>query len=337
MKRIWIALVMIPMALFTAFQDKTWCEPQSFKPWPDKVNDFGNEINFKESVNLGRHLFYDPILSSDSSISCASCHSQYTAFAHVDHAFSHGIHDSVGTRNAPALINLAWHKDFMWDGAIHHLDMQALAPISHPGEMGSSIQEVVMRINRSGKYKALFLQAFGDENATGEMVLKSISRFLSTFISKQSRYDSVMRHDAVFTSQETSGYSLFKKHCNACHTEPLFTNLEFEDNGLPMDNKLRDFGRYRITGMTSDSMKFKVPTLRNITHSYPYMHDGRFENLSQVLVHYDRGIVKRNGVDAKLIKGIKLTSAQRVDLMAFLLTLTDKHFLSNPELGFPGK
>jgi cytochrome c peroxidase len=331
MKRIWIPILIV--ALLSAFRD----DGNFFRPWPEKVYDFSNELQFKERVALGRVLFYDPILSADSTISCASCHLQYTAFAHVDHALSHGIHDSVGTRNAPALINLAWQSHFMWDGAIHHLDMQALAPISHPGEMGSSIQDVIMRINRSGKYTALFQQAFGDEKATGETMLKSISRFLSTLISNQSRYDSVMRHETVFSPQEKRGYSLFRKHCNACHTEPLFTNYQFVDNGLPIDVKLRDYGRYAITHKPDDSLRFKVPTLRNITYSYPYMHDGRFENLSEVLAHYDHGIVNRNSTHAKLKRGIKLTSAQRVDLMAFLLTLNDKHFLFQPELGFPMK
>lgn len=335
MKRLWVPLVIILMAFFAAFRDKLAFEQKSFKPWPNKVYDFSHETQFKERAALGRYLFYDPILSADSSISCASCHLQYTAFAHVDHALSHGIHDSTGFRNAPGLMNLAWHKQLMWDGAMHHLDMQALAPIHDPKEMGSSIGEVVMKINRSATYKSRFFETFGDDKATGNTILIAISRFLSTLISNQSRYDSVMRHETVFTPQEKRGYLLFKKHCNSCHTEPLFTNLKYEDNGLPVNEKLRDFGRYRITGNKADSLKFKVPTLRNITHSYPYMHDGRFESLSEVLQHYGHGVVNRNGVSQALQNGVKLTSVQRVDLLAFLLTLNDKHFLFNPELGYP--
>jgi cytochrome c peroxidase len=203
--------------------------------------------------------------------------------------------------------------------------------------MGSSIGEVVMKINRSGRYNTRFYEAFGDEKATGNTVLIAISRFLSTLVSNQSRYDSAMRHETVFTAQEKRGYRLFKQHCNTCHTEPLFTNFNFEDNGLPMDAKLRDLGRFRVTGNASDSMKFKVPTLRNITYSYPYMHDGRFENLNEVLEHYERGVENRKGVALTLNNGIKLTSEQRVDLLAFLITLNDKHFLFNPELGFPSQ
>lgn len=335
MKRIGIPLIVLLPVLFAAFRVQRPQDVQTFKPWPDKVYDFSYETKFKERAALGRYLFYDPILSADSTISCASCHLQYTAFAHVDHALSHGIYDSIGLRNAPALINLAWHKQLMWDGAIHHLDMQALAPIHNPGEMGSSIQEVVMKINRSGRYNTRFYEAFGDEKATGNTVLIAISRFLTTLVSNQSRYDSIMRHEKFFTAQEKRGYELFKQHCNTCHTEPLFTNIKFEDNGLPMDGKLRDYGRYRITQNRVDSLKFKVPTLRNITHSYPYMHDGRFQTLAEVLAHYDHGIVHRNGVDPGIKKGIKFISSQRVDLTAFLLTLTDKNFIFNPNLGFP--
>lgn len=338
MKRIWVPLSIMLLLGVSAFRNETnFLSDAKPKPWPDKVYDFSDETKFRERAALGRYLFYDPILSGDSSTSCASCHLQYTAFAHVDHALSHGIHDSIGFRNAPALINLAWQKQLMWDGAIHHLDMQALAPIHNPGEMGSSIQEVVMKINRSGRYKTRFYEAFGDEKATGNTVLIAISRFLSTLVSNQSRYDSAMRHETVFTAQEKRGYRLFKQHCNTCHTEPLFTNFNFEDIGLPMDAKLRDLGRFRVTGNESDSMKFKVPTLRNITYSYPYMHDGRFENLNAVLEHYERGVVNRKGVALTLNNGIKLTSEQRVDLLAFLITLNDKHFLFNPELGFPNQ
>lgn len=335
MKRIGISLIILLTAIIAAFRFQDHHNIHSLKPWPAKVYEFSHETKFKERAALGRYLFYDPVLSADSSISCASCHLQYTAFAHVDHTLSHGIYDSIGFRNAPALINLAWHNELMWDGAIHHLDMQALAPIHHPGEMGSSIGEVVMKINRSGKYKNRFYAAFGEEKATGNTVLIAISRFLSTLISNQSRYDSVMRHEKAFTAQEKSGYKLFKQHCNTCHTEPLFTNHKYKDNGLPIDEELRDYGRYRITQNHADSLKFKVPTLRNITHSYPYMHDGRFQSLSEVLSHYDHGLVNRRGVDSGIKKGIKLSSAQRVDLTAFLLTLTDKYFLFNPNLGFP--
>jgi cytochrome c peroxidase len=319
-----------PIALLFAFHSR-----KPLVSWPKQVYSFQHEAGFKERVELGHLLFYDPVLSADSSVSCASCHLQYTAFAHVDHALSHGIHDSIGNRNAPALMNLAWHRELMWDGAIHHLDMQSLAPISHPAEMGSSIQEVVGKLNRSRKYAGAFYKAFGDSLASGEFVLKSISRFLTTLVSNRSKYDSVMNGTSVFTAQQKSGYEIFRKHCNSCHTEPLFTSLKFEDNGLPLNPRLNDLGRHSITQNTADSFRFKIPTLRNITYSYPYMHDGRFNNLGEVLNHYEKGMVHRKGMQKSLKHNIRLNSVQKVDLVAFLLTLNDKHFLFNPELGFP--
>ncbi|MFM7725598.1 MAG: cytochrome-c peroxidase, partial [Flavobacteriales bacterium] len=139
--------------------------------WPVPVYDFSKNPPTASSVQLGRQLFYDPALSADGKVSCASCHSPFSAFAHNDHALSHGIHDSIGTRNAPALFNLAWRNSFMWDGAIHHLDMQALAPISHPAEMGSDLKTVVDKLSRSNTYRGRFNDAFGDSIVTGERTL----------------------------------------------------------------------------------------------------------------------------------------------------------------------
>ncbi|MCF8254268.1 MAG: cytochrome-c peroxidase [Bacteroidia bacterium] len=305
------------------------------KNWPKPAYDFKKNPLSKEKILLGRVLFYDPILSQDNSISCASCHSVYTAFTHVDHNLSHGINDRIGTRNSPALMNLAWHKNFMWDGAINHLDMQALAPISHPDEMGENIQQVVEKLNASTLYKQLFFAAYQDSLATGENTLKAISQFMLTLVSSNSKYDSVMRGTSKFTEQEKSGYVLFKKNCSACHAEPLFTNLEFRNNGLPIDTNLKDFGRMRITQNASDSLKFKVPTLRNLEFSYPYMHDGRFKKLKDVLYHYTHLVQTEPNLDKELKTPIQLDSKQQTDLTAFLLTLTDKSFLFNKDFAYP--
>jgi cytochrome c peroxidase len=151
--------------------------------FPNPTFDFQKTPLDSTKILLGRILFYDPILSKDNSISCASCHSPYNAFAHTDHDLSHGIYDAIGTRNAPALFNLAWQKEFMWDGAINHIDMQALAPISHPGEMGSSINEVVSKLNESNAYKDLFQKAFGEKTITGAKVLKALTQFQLTLVS----------------------------------------------------------------------------------------------------------------------------------------------------------
>ncbi len=305
------------------------------KNWPKPVYNFKNNPLTEEKVLLGRNLFYDPILSRDNTISCASCHSPFNAFTHVDHNLSHGIEDRIGTRNSPTLMNLAWHQSFMWDGAINHLDMQALAPISHPAEMDEKIENVILKLNRTKKYKSLYFNAFGDSIATGERTLKAISQFMLTLVSANSKYDLVKQHKAKFTLQEKNGYKLFQKHCASCHQEPLFTNLQFENNGLKVDSKLNDIGRMKISQNPKDSLKFKVPTLRNIEFSYPYMHDGRFKKLNQVLNHYTNEIQKSSTLAESLRSPIILTSNEKVDIIAFLLTLSDKEFLFNPNHGFP--
>lgn len=302
--------------------------------WPDPTYDFSKNNLTKESILLGRTLFYDPILSLDSTISCSSCHLSFTAFTHVDHALSHGINDSIGTRNSATLINLAWNKSFMWDGAVNHLDMQALAPISHPAEMGESIENIIKKLMRNSKYKQLFKKAFGDPKVTGERVLKALSQFELTLISQNSKYDSVVANSSHFTPQENKGYKLFQIHCATCHTEPLMTNGEFENNGIKLDSTLNDFGRMLVTKNPLDSLKFKVPTLRNIEFSKPFMHDGRFTKLSQVIDHYV-SISASLVLTASFKKPIVLSDNDKVDLIAFLLTLSDKDFLFNKQFSYP--
>ncbi len=295
--------------------------------WPKPRYDFSKNPLTKQGIELGRRLFYDPILSRDSTVSCSNCHLSFTAFTHVDHALSHGIEDRIGTRNSPALMNLAWANNFMWDGAVNHLDFQALAPIAHPAEMDNSIDKVVQRIRTKPAYKARFFEAFGDSTVTGERLLKAMAQFELTLISANSKYDRVISGQEIFTEQEQKGYQVFQNNCASCHTEPLFTNFGFERNGLPLDTVLNDFGRMKITKQPCDSLKFKVPTLRNIEFSYPYMHDGRFKKLRDVVNHY----AQTTALDRK----IELLPNEKVDLIAFLLTLTDRTFLFNPEISFP--
>jgi cytochrome c peroxidase len=335
-KRI-LVLFFLMMAVFASFkkmQEELFTIPPN---WPKPSYDFSKNPLSSSKVELGRALFYDPILSRDNSISCASCHSPYNAFAHVDHDLSHGIDNKIGTRNAPALMNLAWQRDFMWDGAINHLDMQALFPITHPKEMDEKIENVVAKLQSSKLYPSLYLEAFGDSTITGEYTLKAISQFMLTLVSCNSKYDSVMRKEAVFTEQEKKGYLLFKEHCASCHTEPLFTNLNYENNGLEVDTSLNDYGRMLVTKNNKDSLKFKVPSLRNTEFSYPYMHDGRFKKLSEVILHYTNGIIASPTLASQLAKPIILSSNQRVDLLAFLLCLSDKKFLFNSRYSYPKK
>lgn len=322
-------------SLFFSFAGEQKTSFQKPAGWPEPFYNFKTNPLTAEKIELGRALFYDPLLSRNSSISCASCHLSYTAFTHVDHALSHGIDDRIGTRNSPALMNLAWSKSFMWDGSVNHLDMQALGPIHNPLEMDETIENVVVKLQKSPIYPNRFAAAFSDSSITGERTLKAISQFLLTLVSANARYDSVMRKETTFTTQEQNGYALFQKNCNSCHTEPLFTNSAFENNGLAMDTGLKDLGRMTITHRSADSLKFKVPTLRNIAFSTPYMHDGRFKKLSQVLHHYTSGIQKSPTLGRVLEKRIVLSSDQKADLIAFLLTLSDKHFLFDPKHSHP--
>ena len=296
--------------------------------WAKPTYDFSKNPLTKEGIELGRHLFYDPILSRDNTISCASCHLQATAFTHVDHDLSHGIDGKMGTRNSMTIMNLAWSKNFMWDGGVNHLDMQPLAPISNSVEMDEKLENVINKLNNSKKYKALFFKAFGDSVATGQKMLWAFSQFTLQFNSYNSKYDKFVRQETggEFTEQEKNGLQLFRTHCVSCHTEPLFTNQDFEKNGLPVDTYLNDLGRFNITRNATDSFKFKVPTLRNIQFTFPYMHDGRFKKLREVLNHY--------ATTDKLKKPIVLNSNEKTDIIAFLLTLTDNEFLFDRRLGF---
>jgi cytochrome c peroxidase len=305
------------------------------KGWPKPVYDFKKNPITKNGFDLGKDLFFDPLLSKDSSTSCASCHLQFTNFTHVDHALSHGIYGKKGNRNTLAIINTAWSKNFMWDGGANNIEVQPLAPISNPVEMDSDLESIVKRLEKSQSYLEKFKKAFGPKaEITGQYVLKALAQYMLRIQSYNSKYDKVMRKEPgiSFTENEAKGLALFRKNCASCHTEPLFTNNSFENNGLPVDPDLKDSGRMKITGNKTDSLKFKVPSLRNIEVSYPYMHDGRFRNLQMVLFHYSNGISQSPTLPAKLKNGIALNEQDKNNLVAFLKTLTDQDFLRNREL-----
>ncbi len=299
--------------------------------WPAPVYDFSKNPSTREGFLLGNRLFFDPILSKDSTISCASCHLNFTAFTHVDHALSHGIYGRIGMRNSLALINLAWSPNLMWDGGVGDLTQQALNPITNPAEMDNTLEAVVAKLNQSEVYKKQFFAAFGDSMVTKARTLQALAQFTVNLVSASSRYDSIMQKNAVvtFTETEARGYALFKSNCASCHTEPLFTNHDFKNNGLPLDSTLMDFGRFNITKRAVDRQKFKVPTLRNIAISQPYFHDGRARNLSQVLDHYTNRAIDSATIAPELRQKITLTRPERKDLIAFLKTLTDPSFLYN--------
>jgi len=323
----------ILMAVFGMFAMLSML-PEPPVRWPEKTYVLSAVQQDSMCVELGRALFYDPILSRDSTISCASCHSSYVAFTHVDHKVSHGIDDRIGRRNAPALMNLAWSKTFMWDGAINHLDMQPLAPITNALEMDEQLPHVLEKLQASRMYRRLFDEVFGDSLVTTERMLKSLSAFLITLESNRSKYDAVQRGEALFSEQEQRGYQLFKQHCNACHTEPLFTNGGFRSNGIAPRGD--DFGRGEITGIASDSGLFKVPTLRNVYYSRPYMHDGRMARLSDVMLHYSLASFE-TVVSAEMKMMKPMNEEQRIDLTSFLLTLSDSSFVFEKKHQYPFK
>ena len=304
--------------------------------WTAPRYDFLKNPPTFEGFELGRALFYDPILSRDSSISCSSCHLSFTGFAHTDHALSHGIEGRIGKRNAPALVNLAWSPVFHWDGGVLHLEQQAINPIMHPDEMGHSLPDVLRRLNRSSSYRKKFFAAFGDSLIRTETLLKGLAQFTSSLISANSRYDRYMAGDtaARFSEQEKNGLALFRQQCASCHPEPLFTGFTFENNGLAPDSMEPDSGRYLITRKTSDVFRFKVPSLRNVAASFPYMHDGRFRNLRQVMEHYAGRKIPTSGA-GRLSEEYQLGAKEKKDLIAFLLTLSDTDFLRNRQFQHP--
>ncbi len=298
--------------------------------WPKTSYYFkGNPVD-GEKFELGRALFYDPILSRDSTISCASCHLQYTAFAHVDHATSHGIEGRIGRRNAPSLANLAWRKSFHWDGGVTNLNGQAINPITHVDEMDMYLDSLMHRLDRSPIYSAAFKRTFDTEDIRPFHLVKALAQYTVSLVSANSKYDKVVRaEDGVeFTEQEKKGQILFNNFCSSCHKAPFFANEEFKSNGLSLDPNLRDFGRMEITGNKRDSLLFMVPTLRNIEYSFPYMHDGRIAKLKDVIKHYTLLDYSNPLISKELRKNpVKLSENEQKDLLAFLKTLTDKTFI----------
>lgn len=312
--------------VFTGFQ-----KPQNF---PQPSYHFSTNPVTKEGFELGRKLFYDRILSANNTISCGSCHIQTSAFTHHGHSLSHGIFDSMGIRNSPPVMNLAWNTSFMWDGGIADLDLQAIAPITNHVEMGETMAEVLQKLRSSSIYPTLFKKAYGSEEITTSNFLKSLSQFMLMCISSNSKYDSVMRKQgAAFTADEQAGYMLVKQKCTPCHQEPLFTDYSFRNNGSV--SGVNDLGRYLITQNNADKYRFKVPSLRNLAYTAPYMHDGRFFTLDVVFDHYASQVQATPNLDAQLQNGIALSADERQKILAFLATLNDRAFLLDKRFSEP--
>lgn len=312
---------------------------QFLKPanFPNPVYDLSANPITKEGFELGRALFYDGILSRDGTISCGSCHQQSSAFTQHGHDLSHGIDNKLTKRNSLPIQNLAWYNTFFWDGGVGHLDMFALAPIENENEMDETPANVLNKLRQSSKYPTLFKKAFGTTEITLDRFLKALSQFQLMCISANSKYDKVVRNERqVFTADEQQGRLIFQQKCATCHSGELFTNQNFINNGLPIRNA-DDFGRNLISWFEEDKYKFRVPSLRNVEKSTPYMHDGRFRTLEQVLDFYSNAVVDSPTLDNRLRQtngtlGIALNTDEKQKIILFLKTLTDNTYLTDPKL-----
>lgn len=285
-------------------------------------------------IALGRQLFFDPILSLDGTVSCASCHRPERAFTDGG-AVSIGVRGRQGMRSAPSLLNIGFHyKGMFWDGRSPSLEEQVLHPIVDSVEMAADWPTIAARLQAHPDYPAAFEAAFPGQGIQLDYFAKALAQYQRTLISVDSKYDQVQRGDATFTPQEKRGWTIFfdagypdvpMAECSHCHTDPLFTNLGFANNGLDASPTLEDFpdpGLGRVTGIKYDNGKFRVPTLRNIAVTAPYMHDGRFATLEQVIDHYNTGGHPADNADPN-VRPLHLTPQDKADLIAFLHTLTD--------------
>lgn len=308
----------------------TFAIPANF---PAPAYNFEDNTLTNAGFALGKKLFYDARLSADKSVSCGSCHQQFAGFANLDHKVSHGVDNCLGKRNAPPLFNLAWQKSFFWDGGVKNLETAPLNAITDACEFKSDIESVINFLKNTSPYPDLFKDAFGSAEITSQRVLKAMTQFMGVLVSGNSKYDKVMRRENsfVFTTNEQAGYKLFQEKCVSCHAEPFFTDFSYRNNGLDLVSA--DEGRAHITGLQADFGKFRIPTLRNIEFTGPYMHDGRFYSLDEVLEHYNSGVKAAQNLDPLLKTGIQLTTAEKDQLKAFLKTLTDNEFIKNTLYG----
>jgi cytochrome c peroxidase len=304
----------------------------------------------KRGVELGRMLFYDPILSSDSTISCSSCHNPSYSFTD-NKKYSVGVNGAVGNIQAMAIVNLAWQQKFFWNGRSSSLEIQAIEPVLNPIEMHETPANVVKKLKEHASYPKHFRSAFGTDEITMEHIARALAQFERTMVSQNSKLDELVILNAspasFFTDPlEFEGFNIFmteRGECFHCHggVRTLLTNSQvdvFRNNGLMNDGEQAGKGLVEVTGLTTDAGKFKVPILRNAEFSGPYMHDGRFNTLAEVVEFYSSGIKENNNIDPIFLKnldrleqfgGLGLSTREKQALVAFLKTLTDTTFINN--------
>lgn len=317
-------------------------------PAPDLPTD---NILTVQGVELGKMLFYETLLSKDNSQACASCHNQNNGFSDSTR-LSIGVEGLEGNRQAMPIFNLAWHSnEFFWDGRATSLRDQALMPIQDPLEMNETLENVVDKLSATDHYPEQFKRAFDSEEITPEKMALAMEQFMLSVVSFNAKFDRVKAGLEQFTESEQRGKDLFETEynpffpefsgadCAHCHGGANFENDLFMNNGLDEDVNFTDLGREEITQNTADRAKFKVPSLRNIAVTAPYMHDGRFNTLEEVLNHYNEGIQASTTADATVLNtmetGLFLSEEDKQDLINFLHTLTDETYLNNPAYQSP--
>jgi cytochrome c peroxidase len=308
----------------------------------------------KEGVALGRMLFYEKMLSNNNTVSCASCHQQQKAFTD-GRPVSTGSEGLTGKRSSMSLVNLLWNKRFFWDGRSTTLEEQALIPIQDPVEMHQSLEEAVNKLQKDAVYPLKFKQVFGTETITPQQIAKALAQFQRTLISANSKYDQYLNKQYQPTSLELAGEALFMTHpvagrlrggnCGDCHGGFLTTLGNFHNNGL--DTESADAGLQAVTGRASDKGKFRAPSLRNIAITAPYMHDGRFNTLQEVLDHYNDHIRMSETLDPLILEAsneqvvpgeqikLHLTQQEKTAIIAFLQMLTDSTFITDARFSNP--
>ena len=295
----------------------------------------------EEGIELGKKLFFDKKLSVNGSQSCADCHKPSNSFTDA-RQYSIGIDNIQGTRNSMPLFNLAWNYDdrFFWDGRELSLERQVFDPITNPIEMHNTVANLVQELQIDSEYPEMFLKAFGTEIIDSVLIGKAIAQFERTIISANSKFDKYLLGQTTLTIQEEEGFNIFMDedrgdcfHCHGNENNPLWTDNKFHNNGL--DNNFSDLGLGAVTGNPNDNGKFKTPSLRNLEFTAPYMHDGRFSTIDEVINHYSEGLQDSQTVDPlmKMVSqgGVQLSFEEKANLKAFLLTLSDYDFISNPD------
>ncbi|MGB0432173.1 MAG: cytochrome-c peroxidase [Bacteroidia bacterium] len=330
--------------------DKTSYKLDDYGTLPEPIIAADNELTV-QGVKLGRMLFYDKLLSADGTQACASCHMQEFAFTDTAR-FSIGIQGKKGKRQAMSVFNMAWHgNEFFWDGRSHLLRDQALLPIQDELEMDEELDNVVQKLNEDVDYRNQFKRAFGTDNITPEYIALALEQFMNSIVSADSKYDKYLAGSYELTESEARGMKLFNTEynqffpeesgadCQHCHSGYNFENDMYMNNGLDTDGEFSDLGREIVTNDAADRGKFKVTTLRNIELTAPYMHDGRFNTLEEVIDHYNEGIKASSTLDLALEQtrytGLMLSEQDKKDLIAFLKTLTDNSLLTNPKYNSP--